>query len=516
MARLLRRFAETRPDEIALADEEGVTTWRELDERVDRLAGALLASGLSAGDAIAVHSANRREYFEVMAAAGHIGLRYVLVNWHWAAQELGYVLRDAGVRTLFTDPAFAAQAGEAVEGLDLPTRIAFGDGIPGFTPYEEFLATGPAGEPEPQVMGSPMFYTSGTTGRPKGVSRKRSIVGMPVDVLALAADGFAKTFSLPGDARTLLAGPVYHSAQWMFSYLAFMSGSSVVMRRAFDPAETLRLIDEHAITNVHLVPTQFVRLLRLDPAARQAFSGDSLAAVWHGAAPCSPQVKRQMIDWLGPVVNEYYGSTEAGVNTIIAAEQWLAKPGSVGRPQPTTEIRILDSDGVPVGQGQQGEIWFRYANGDDVEYWGDPDKTASIHRTGGLFTTGDIGYFDEDGYLFLCDRAIDMIISGGVNIYPAEIEHVLITHPAVRDVAVFGIPDDEYGEQVKAAVELVEGIEATGELPGELMAYCRTSLAGYKVPRSIDFLPELPRTPTGKLYKRLLRAPYWQEASREI
>ncbi|WP_049573920.1 AMP-binding protein [Nonomuraea sp. SBT364] len=516
MARLLRRFAETRPDGLALADEDGATTWRELDERVDRLAGALLGAGLSAGDVVALHAANRREYFEVMAAASHIGLRYVLVNWHWTAQELGYVLRDAGVRVLLSDPAFAAQATEAAEGLDLAARVAFGTGIEGFVPYEDFIAAGPSGEPELQVMGSPMFYTSGTTGRPKGVSRKQSTVGMPVEALAMAADRFGQTFTVPDGGRTLLAGPAYHSAQWMFSFMALMGGCPVVMRRGFDPAETLRLIDEYGITNVHLVPTQFVRLLRLDAATRDAFSGASLTSVWHGAAPCPRQVKHQIIDWIGPVVHEYYGSTEAGINTVITAEEWLAKPGSVGRPQPMTEIHILLDDGTPAKPGEQGQIWFRYTNGDDVEYWGDPDKTASIHRTDGLFTTGDIGYFDEDGYLFLCDRAIDMIISGGVNIYPAEIESVLITHPAVRDVAVFGVPDEEFGEQVKAAVELVDGVEPGGDLPGELIAHCRASLAGYKVPRSIDFVPELPRTPTGKLYKRLLRDPYWQDGARRI
>ncbi|MFD1541072.1 AMP-binding protein [Nonomuraea guangzhouensis] len=516
MARLLRRFAETRPDELALADDEGTTTWRELNERVDRLCGALLGSGLAAGDVIAVHAANRREYFEVMAAAGHIGLRYVLVNWHWTAQELRYVLQDAGVRALFSEPAFAAQASEALVGLDLPTRVAFGTGIPGFVPYAEFVAAASPDEPAVQVMGTPMFYTSGTTGRPKGVNRKLFTVGAPVDHLALLAEGFAATFAIPDHGRTLLVGPVYHSAQWAFSFTLFLSGRSVVMRRAFDPAQTLHLIDQHAITNVHLVPTQFVRLLRLDAATRQSFSGTSLAAVWHGAAPCSPQVKREMIDWLGPVVHEYYGSTEASINTIITADQWLAKPGSVGRALGTTEIHILRSDGTVAKPGEQGEIWFRYTSGDDVEYWGDPDKTAAIHRTDGRFTTGDIGYFDEDGYLFLCDRAIDMIISGGVNIYPAEIENALITHPAVRDVAVFGVPDDEYGEQVKAVVQLAEDAHATDDLAGALMAHCRDSLAGYKVPRSIDFVPELPRTPTGKLYKRLLRDPYWQAGSRRI
>ena len=515
MARLLRRFAETRPDELALADENGVTTWRELNERVDRLAGALLGAGLGAGDVIALHAANRREYFEVMTAGSHIGLRYVLVNWHWTAQELRYVLKDAGVRALVSEPAFAAQASEAVAGLGLPTLVALGTGMEGFVPYEEFIASAPAGEPEHQVMGGPMFYTSGTTGRPKGVSRKQSLVGPPVDTLMMVAGYFAQTFAIPEHGRTLLAGPAYHSAQWVFSFMPLLNGCPVVMRRAFDPAETLRLIDEYAITNVHLVPTQFVRLLRLDPATRGSFSGRGLTAVWHGAAPCAPQVKRQMIEWLGPIVHEYYGSTEAGVNTIITAREWLVRPGSVGRPQPLTEIRVLGTDGAPAKPGEQGQIWFRYTNGDDVEYWGDPDKTASIHRDG-LFTTGDIGYFDEDGYLFLCDRVIDMIISGGVNIYPAEIESVLITHPAVRDVAVFGVPDDEFGEQVKAAVELVDGAGPAAGLSGELLAHCRASLAEYKVPRSIDFVPALPRTPTGKLYKRLLRDPYWRDRSRQI
>jgi long-chain acyl-CoA synthetase len=267
---------------------------------------------------------------------------------------------------------------------------------------------------------------------------------------------------------------------------------------------------------VHLVPTQFVRLLRLPADTRAGFSGASLAAVWHGAAPCPPEVKRQMIDWWGPIVNEYYGSTEASVNTIVTSEEWLKKPGTVGRPLPTTEVVVLREDGSPADPGERGQIWFRYTSGDDIEYWGDKSKTESIHRPDGLFTTGDIGYFDEDGYLFLSDRAIDMIISGGVNIYPAEIEGVLITHPAVRDVAVFGIPDEEFGEQVKAAVEVSEGVAASPSLAEELTDFVRDRLAGYKVPRSIDFVTEMPRTPTGKLYKRLLRDPYWAERGQRI
>jgi long-chain acyl-CoA synthetase len=278
----------------------------------------------------------------------------------------------------------------------------------------------------------------------------------------------------------------------------------------------LQLIAEHRITNVHLVPTQFVRLLRLDEETRKAADLSSLAAVWHGAAPCSPEVKRRMIEWFGPIVYEYYGSTEASVNTVVSSQEWLEHPGTVGRALPTAELHVLREDGTTAAPGENGQLWFRYTSGDDVEYWGDPDKTASMHRPGGLFTTGDIGHLDADGYLFLADRAIDMIISGGVNIYPAEIEGVLIAHPAVRDVAVFGVPDEEFGEQVKAAVEVEDGYTASDALAGELISFARRTLAGYKAPRTVDFLPALPRTPTGKLYKRLIRDPYWSGQAKQI
>ncbi|NVI92059.1 AMP-binding protein [Actinomadura sp. BRA 177] len=516
MAALLRPYADAKPDEPAITDERGSTSWRELDARTGRLANALRGLGLATGDAIAIHSGNRREYFELMCAAGHIGLRYVMVNWHWTADELRYVLTDAGARVLFTEDAFGDVAREASEGLDLDARVAFGDAVAGFTPYEEFLATGTGEEISDPVMGFPMFYTSGTTGRPKGVSRKQLAAGAPIETASLIGDVFAEVLRIPPDGRSLLVGPVYHSAQWLWSLVFLLRGRSVVIRRDFDPAETLRLIDEHAITNVHLVPTQFVRLLRVDEETRAAFDGSSLAAVWHGAAPCPPEVKRRMIDWLGPVVHEYYGSTEAAVNSVITAEEWLKKPGSVGLPLPTTEVHILREDGEPAAAGERGQIFFRYTSGDDVEYWGDEEKTRSMHRADGLFTTGDVGYLDEDGYLFLADRVIDMIISGGVNIYPAEIEGVLITHPAVRDVAVFGIPDEEFGEQVKAAVELADDGDPSDATAAELIEHVRASLAGYKAPRSIDFVDQMPRTPTGKLYKRLLRDPYWADQKQKI
>lgn len=518
MAELLRPYAEARPYEPAVTDERGVTTWREFAARVDRLAGALRGLGLATGDTIAIHSGNRREYFELMTAASHIGLGYVQVNWHWTGDELAYVLADSGARAVFSEDAFAgaAVAGAGAAGTEFRVGIGEAWSDPGFVPYEELLAGGPDGEPGGQVLGWPMFYTSGTTGRPKGVRRKLMTAGAPMETLAVVAAGLGATLHIPPAGRSLLVGPVYHSAQWLWSQVLLCAGSSVVMRQRFDPEETLRLIEEHRITNVHLVPTQFVRLLRLDEDTRRSYDLSSLAAVWHGAAPCPPDVKRRMIDWLGPVVHEYYGSTEASVNTIVSAEEWLERPGTVGRALPTTEVHVLREDGTPAGVGERGQLWFRYADGDDVQYWGDPDKTASVHRDGRLFTTGDIGHLDEDGYLFLSDRAIDMIISGGVNIYPAEIEGVLITHPAVRDVAVFGVPDEEYGEQVKAAVELEEGHEPSDALAEELIAHARRTLAGYKAPRTIDFLDALPRTPTGKLYKRLLREPYWADRKKRI
>ena len=513
MAELLRPYAQARPDEAAVTDERGSTTWREFDARVDRLAGALRGLGLVTGDAIAIHSGNRREYFELMSAATHVGLRYVLVNWHWTADELAYVLEDSGAQVLFSESPFAEVAlGAAAK---VRTRVCIGD-VPGFVPYEDFLAGGPDGDLTDQVLGWPMIYTSGTTGRPKGVAHKHLTAGAPVEGMAIGAQAYAGLLRIPEGGRSLLVGPVYHSAQWLWSHVLLLAGRSVVMRQTFSAAETLDLIAEHRITNVHLVPTQFVRLLRLEESVRREADLSTLAAVWHGAAPCSPEVKRRIIEWFGPIVHEYYGSTEASVNTVVSSEEWLAHPGTVGRVLPTTELHVLRDDGTPAEPGEPGRLWFRYTSGDDVEYWGDPDKTASVHRSDGLFTTGDIGYVDADGYLFLADRAIDMIISGGVNIYPAEIEGVLITHPAVRDVAVFGVPDEEFGEQVKAAVELEDGLAGSAELESELIAFSRASLAGYKAPRTVDFLPELPRTPTGKLYKRLIRDPYWSGREKRI
>ncbi len=526
MTVLFAPHAAAHGDRPALIDERGSTRWTETEQRMNRLVHLFRSLGLASGDVIAVVSGNRREWFELMGAATHAGLRYVPVNWHWSADELAYVLGDAGARALFAEDQFAHVAADALGRLPADAAAALDgravligstDGAPdGFTGLEHLLADQPDDEPAEQELGGPMFYTSGTTGRPKGVRSSSFGGGGDPALMQLVGAGLTSALDVPADGTTLIVGPCYHSAQWAWSFLPFVAGSTIVSRHRFDAAETLRLIDAHEVTNIHLVPTQFVRLLRVDDATKDAFDGSSLKAVWHGAAPCPPEVKRQMLEWWGPVVHEYYGSTEGSVVTAIRGHEWPDRPTSVGRSMGTVEVQVLDDDGTPRPTGESGTIWMHSLMGADFEYHNDPAKTAESHRDGGWFTTGDVGWLDEEGYLHLSDRKIDMIISGGVNIYPAEIEGVLATHPAVDDAAVFGVPDEEFGEQVKAAVQLVEGHDASEATTESIRGHVREHLAGYKVPRSVDYVTQLPRTPTGKLAKRLLRDPYWAGTGRSI
>ncbi len=520
MTALFSPFAESRGAQPAVTDEFGATTWADFDKRVNRLIHALRGAGLQTGDTFAILSGNRREYFEAIAAATHGGWRFVPVNWHWVAEEVAYVLENSESKALLADIRFIDIAAEAVKGTGVPDlslkAVIGGEATQDFQSYEDVLAGASDAEPEDQGLGGPMFYTSGTTGRPKGVVSSTTAPGGPVELMQLIGAGISDSMSLPKDGITLLEGPVYHSAQWAFSFLPMIAGSAVVMRHKFDAAETLELIDKHKITNIHLVPTQFVRLLRLDDATRGKFDGSSLGVVWHGAAPCAPDVKRQMIDWWGPKINEYYGSTEGSIITAVTSEEWLAKPGSLGKPLPMVEVMVVKEDGSRAGPNEEGTLYFKNQMGTDFEYHKDPDKTAEAHLEPGVFTVGDVGYLDDEGSLFMSDRKIDMIISGGVNIYPKEIEGVLVTHPTVADAAVFGIPNEEFGEEIKAAVELIDGASPSDELAEELVAHCREHLAGYKAPRSIDFEDALPRHPTGKLYKRLLRDKYWEAAGRRI
>ncbi len=519
MAELNRKLAEEKGDAVALSDEFSTRTYAEVNERVNRLIHAVRDAGLRVGDVAGILTGNRNEFFEITNALTHTGVTFVPINWHFTPEEVAYILDDSGATALFADHEFGDLAAASTDRVPaVKTKVVFGGpGPDGFADYEELIASGSPEEPPDQSAGFVMFYTSGTTGHPKGVKSSMVEIGGPLGAIEFALEAFAGLLQMPRDGVALVNSPVYHAGPYLLSAVPSAIGNRLVIRRKFDPAETLRLIDEEQVSIVYAVPTQFVRLLRLPEDVKRSFDGSSLKYVFHTAAPCPPDVKRQMIDWWGPVIYEYYGASEgAGSGTGITSEEWLERPGSVGKALPTCEVLILDEQGNRLGPNEVGQIYFKSLMGTDFEYHNAPDKTAESHLEPGVYTYGDVGYLDDEGYLYLSDRKIDMIISGGVNIYPAEIEAVLLNHPKVRDVAVFGIPNEEFGEEVKAVIQPMEGVEPSEELEQELMAYCREHLAGYKRPRSIDFTDDFPRTETGKLQKRLLRDPYWEGQERTI
>jgi len=518
MALLSAPLRASKGDEPAIIDDDGSVTWREFDDRSNRLLNGLRARGHAPGSTIALLMGNRREFLESNNAFFHGGYLYPPVNWHFSPAEVAYILSDSDAAAMLVDDAYLELALEATRSLDRPIDIIVtGPEAPGsVVAYERLLADARADEPDDQALGAVMMYTSGTTGRPKGVRSTGVPLGGAIELGRYAVDGYVDLFGIDTGGRTLVNAPLYHGGPYLFGVVPFGAGCPIVLRRRFDAAETLRDIDEFGITNAYFVPTHFARLLRLPDDVKSSFDGSSLKTVWHTAAPCPPEVKRAMIEWWGPVINETYAASDAGVGTLISSAEWLTKPGSVGRASPLSEIIVIDDEGKNAAPGQVGTIYFKNRLGGDVSYHNDHDKTEAAHLAPGVVTVGDVGYVDDDGFLFLADRKIDMIISGGVNIYPAEIEARLMEHPAVIDVAVFGVPDDDFGEQVKAAILLVEGYEPPDDFSHELMSFCRHTLAGYKVPRSFDFPDEFPRTATGKLLKRHLRDPYWADVERQI
>ena len=520
MSALTSGFAAARGGDLAFADDVGERTWAEADGRVNRLIHAFRDAGIVGGDTIAIVSGNCNEWFETAIACACSGVVFVPVNWHLVASEMAYLLGDSGSKAVIVGQQFAEEVAKALDderSAGVSTAIVIGAGSDSrFTGFEEFLAGGSPDEPDAQSFGGPMFYTSGTTGNPKGV--RSTLSSMPSDsdpaIWQLIGAGFAE--QVKGVGTTVLCGPVYHSAQWAYSFLPMLNGSATVMQDKYDSAGVLELIDRYQATNVHLVPTQMKRLIDLPADVKSSFDGSSLQIVLHGAAPCPPVVKQLLIDWWGPKISEYYGSTEGSVITMIDSEEWMAKGGSVGKPLPNMEVIVVGEDGTRLGPNESGTLYFRNGMGTDFEYHNAPEKTADSHLEPGVFTTGDVGYLDDEGYLWLSDRKIDMIISGGVNIYPAEIEGVLGGHDLVADVAVIGVPNEEYGEEVKAVVVANDGVSADDALRETLIAHCREHLAGYKRPRSIAFVDELPRTGTGKIQKAKVRAPYWEGVDRAI
>lgn len=518
MSRLGAPIAARRGDRPAIVDETGTTTWRQHDARVNRCLNGIRERGHPAGSTIALLCGNRREFLEASCALFHGGYLFPPINWHSSADEVAYVISDSGARAIIVDGDFADLAVRAVTLLDRPIDVIMtGPNVAaGTASFDQMLAESSADEPDDQSLGAVMMYTSGTTGRPKGVRSTGVTVGGPIELGQLAIEGYVEMFGIDVDGRTLINAPLYHGGPYVFGAVPFAGGCSVVLRNHFDPAETLRDIDRFGITNAYFVPTHFVRMLRLADSVRDAFDGSSLRSVWHTGAPCPVDVKRAMIEWWGPLIHETYAATDAGVGTLISSDEWLDRPGSVGRASPLSEILVVDDDGVEVPDGTTGTIYIRNRLGGDVSYHNASDKTAAAHLAPGVVTVGDVGHVDDDGYLYLSDRKIDMIISGGVNIYPAEIESRLLQHAAVADVAVFGVPDDDLGERVSAAILVTEDHQPSGDLATELTEFCGERLAAYKVPRQFEFPTSFPRTPTGKLVKRVLRDPHWQSHDRRI
>ncbi len=506
--------AAHRPDHLAVVEADGnMVTAGDLLASANQLVHGLRAAGLRPGDAIAAVLPNSLQAYEIYLAMQQAGWYLTPINFHLVGPEIAYILQDCEARAFFADARFASACAVAADEAGIAAEARFGIGaIDGFRAYDDLKVDQPTSTPEQRTLGSVMNYTSGTTGRPKGV--RRTLPGTPPEESDLAAP--LKGYGVTEEERDnvhLLACPWYHTAPLVMSVPSVHFGHTLVIMDRFDAQRCLELIERYRVTITHLVPTQFVRLLALPEEVRRRYDVSTLRHVIHGAAPCPPDVKRRMIEWWGPVLDEYYNSTEGVGGTIIFSDEWLARPGSVGKARGANEIVIMDERGRPLPVGEIGTVYSVARDG--FEYFKDPDKTAQA-KSGKYATVGDVGYLDHDGYLYLCDRKVDMIISGGVNIYPAEVEHALIGHPKVADVAVFGVPNDEWGEEVKAVVEPAAAVTGDAALATELLAYLEGRIARFKLPRSIDFVAEMPRDPSGKLYKRKLREPYWAGRARAI
>ena len=503
--------AANRPDAVAiigLGDQQ--VTYGELHDRAMRVAGLLHEAGLRRGDAIALMLPNRREFLEVTWGCQLSGLYYTPVNTHLTFDEVSYIVDDCKARALFIDASMAELANDLRNRNRNRNRdgavavfVVVGGEWDGWQSYDEALEAVTA---QAELSdGCEMLYSSGTTGRPKGIRRPLPTEGgsWAQGVLEQAATHLYKATA---DSVYLSPAPLYHAAGVNYTMAIQRIGAAVVIVPKFDAEDTLRLIEKHRVTHAQFVPTMFVRMLKLPKAVRESYDVSSLRWVVHAAAPCPVDVKQAMFEWLGPIIYEYYGGTEGFAGATIGPEEWLAHPGSVGRP--LTTVHVMDEDGNELPVGEAGELFFE--GGPEFEYWQDPEKTKSLSNSHGWRSLGDMGYVDGDGYVYLTDRATFMIVSGGVNIYPQETENLLIMHPKVADAAVFGIPNADFGEEVKAVVQTLDGVAPTEDLAEELIEYCRANLAGYKCPRSIDFDPELPRDPNGKLYKRRIRDRYWE------
>jgi long-chain acyl-CoA synthetase len=495
-------IAEQRPDQPCVVEcpSGNRFTFGELAGRAHQVVHALRSRGLRTGSIVVYALPNDVDMLWWQFALQESGMHGIALNPALSPTEISTIVEHSGADALVVHERYAASS--ALTDSSAPVlRIAVGGAIEGFEPFASLIDGLPTTTPEDRSVGSPISYSSGTTGKPKAIARPAP-AGDP-SVLADQMKLFGRAFQfLPFDGVHLVSAGMHHGGCQGFYQGALTVGQALAIMGRFDAERCLQMIEAHRVTTAYMVPTQFVRLLRLPDEVRSRFDVSSLKVVVHSAAPCPMEVKRQMLDWWGPVIWETYGGME-GAAAIAKPHRWLERPGTVGRAVNGMSIKILDDDGNELQPGETGHVYLEPA-APTFEYRGEPELTASVHR-GKAFTLGDLGFLDEDGYLFLRDRAKDMIISGGVNIYPAEIEGVLSAHPQVNDVAVIGLPDPEWGESVKAVVELVDGVDGSDALADELAAFCRERLARFKCPRTFEFRNELPRTEAGKLYKRLLR-----------
>ncbi len=496
--------------EIGVRCGEKFVTYPQLFDAALRASRGLADLGVGPGDRVALLLRNSIEFLEASIATVPLGAAAVPINWHWRSEEIAHVLADSGAKVLVMHAGLAPSIEGAV--ADGVAVVAVDDGS-GSAPlgahsWQAWTSMLEPWERAPESAPVSIIYTSGTTGKPKGVVRVPSDEGKRERTRAMIAE----IFQLGAGERTVIPAPMYHTAPNVYALAAALLGMDMTIMERFDAEEMLRIVAERQITVVQMVPTMFVRMLALAPELRGAYDVSSLRRIVHAAAPCPVDVKREMIEWLGPIVTEYYGGTETGPVTFCTSEEWLEHPGTVGRPLQEAQIRILDEDGRELPAGESGEVYMWLDVWPDFTYANDEEKRRSVERDG-LISCGDIGYLDEQGFLYLNDRRSDMVISGGVNIYPAEIEACLLGLDGVRDCAVFGIPDEEFGEALAAHVELEEGAGLDEE---EVRDHLRSRLASYKTPRLVRFEDSLPREDSGKIFKRRLREPYWAGRERAI